>query len=311
MSARPDLPSMSGLRAFEAAGRHLNFRAAADELGVTQGAVAQQVRALEEALGARLFERRSRGVSFTSPGRAYHEAVGDAFGRLREATALLRPGPAKVTISVTPTFASRWLIPNLPDFTARHPDIDFRVLSTERVLSFHGDGIDLAVRQGRPPFGARLDAVRLFRQSVVAVASPELVAGRTLPLADREIAELPLLHDTHNLWPEFLRRAGIGAGERRRRNLHFSQTGLSVEAALAGQGLALASRFLVEGDLRAGRLVQVIDGSYAGTDDFHLLAPRAADRSPAVAVVREWLLSRGDPDACGPSPVAGSTARRP
>ena len=224
MAVQPALPSMNGLRAFEAAGRHLNFRAAADELGVTQGAVAQQVRALEEALGVRLFERRARGVSFTSSGRAYHAEVSDAFGRLREATALLRPGPAKVTISVTPTFASRWLIPNLPDFTARHPEIDFRILATERVLSFRGDGIDLAVRQGRPPFGAQLDAELLFRQSIVAVASPALVAGRTLPLDDRELGELALLHDTHELWPEFMRRTGIGGATPRRRNLHFSQT---------------------------------------------------------------------------------------
>ena len=297
MASRPDLPSMNGLRAFEAAGRHLNFRAAADELGVTQGAVAQQVRLLEEALELRLFERRARGVSFTSPGRAYHEEVSDAFGRLREATALLGPAPAKVTISVTPTFASRWLIPNLPDFTTRHPEIDFRILSTERVLSFRNDGIDLAVRQGRPPFGGQLDVERLFRQSIVAVASPELLAGRTLPLAEREIGELPLLHDTHNLWPEFLRRTGIGPGARKRRNLHFSQTGLSVEAALAGQGAALASRFLVRGDLDAGRLVEITARDYRGSEDFYLLARRLSHPPPAVAVVREWLLARRDPDA--------------
>ena len=287
---------MNALRAFEAAGRHLNFRAAADELGVTQGAVAQQVRALEEALGARLFERRARGVSFTPSGRGYHAEVSDAFARLREATALLRPGPAKVTISVTPTFASRWLIPNLPDFTTRHPEIDFRILSTERVLSFRGDGIDLAVRQGRPPFGAQLDVELLFRQSIVAVASPDLVAGRTLPLDDRELGELALLHDTHNLWPEFMRRTCIAVGTPRRRNLHFSQTGLSVEAALAGQGVALASRFLVARDLDAGRLVRVTASDYRGSEDFHLLAPRDERRQPAVTAVRQWLLSRADPE---------------
>ena len=216
---------------------------------------------------------------------------------LREATALLRPGLEKVTISVTPTFASRWLIPNLPDFTTRHPEIDFRILSTERVLSFRSDGIDLAIRQGRPPFGAQLDVELLFRQSVIAVASPQLVAGRTLPLTDREIGELPLLHDTHNLWPEFLRQTGIDVGARKRRNLHFSQTGLSVEAALAGQGVALASRFLVTGDLDAGRLVRVTAADYQGSDDFYLLARLVSYPPPAVAVVQEWLLARSDPEA--------------
>ena len=296
MPTQVSLPSMNSLRAFEAAGRHLNFRAAADELGVTQGAVAQQVRALELALGVRLFERRARGVAFTSPGRAYHQDVGDAFGRLREATALLRPELAKVTISVTPTFALRWLIPNLPDFTSRHPDIDFRILSTERVLSFRSDSIDLAVRQGSPPFGAQFETDLLFRQSIVAIASPELIAGKTLPLTERAIGELPLLHDTHNLWPDFLRQSGIAVGARKRRNLHFSQTGLSLEAARAGQGVALASRFLVAGDLDAGSLVQVTAGNYRGTEDFYLLARRES-QPPAVVVVREWLMSRSDPEA--------------
>jgi len=139
------LPPLNALRAFEAAGRHLNFRAAADELAVTQGAIAQHVRGLDKALGVRLFERHARGVAFTSPGHAYHQEVGAAFRALREATAILQPESSKVTISVTPTFASRWLIPNLAGFTASHPHIDLRVLSTERTLSFQHDGIDLAV----------------------------------------------------------------------------------------------------------------------------------------------------------------------
>lgn len=136
----------------------------------------------------------------------------------------------------------------------------------------------------------------LFRQSIVAIASPELIAGKTLPLTERSIGELPLLHDTHNLWPDFLRQTGIAVGARKRRNLHFSQTGLSVKAALAGQGIALASRFLVTNDLDTGRLLQVVAGDYSGAGDFYLLA-RREPQSSAVVVVREWLLSRSDPEA--------------
>ena len=245
----------------------------------------------------RLFERRARGVAFTSSGRAYHQEVSEAFDHLKDATARLRPQPSKVTISVTPTFASRWLIPNLPDFTAQHPEVDFRILSTERVLSFQNDGIDLAVRQGSPPFGAQFDVELLFRQSIVAVASPSLVEGKTVPLTESELGELPLLHDTHNLWPEFLRRTGSGVGQRRRRNLQFSQTGLSVEAALAGQGVALASRFLVERDLDAGRLIRVHASLFRGTGDFYLLGQRTRDQHVVIAVVRKWLVSRSDPEA--------------
>lgn len=295
LASLPELPPMNGLRAFEVAGRHLNFRLAAEELGVTPAAIAQQVRGLESALGLRLFEREARGVSFTSAGRGYHQFVSDAFSRLREATAALRPESSKVTISVTPTFASRWLIPNLPKFTATYPDIDFRILSTERVLSFRSDGIDLAVRQGKPPFGAQFDVDLLFRQSIVAVAAPELVDRKALPLGKRGISQLPLLHDTHNLWPEFLNQKYAGAEATTQRNLHFSQTSLSIEAALAGQGIALASQFLVAQELESGHLIQVVAGVLRGVDDFYLLARSSRRRQPAVDVVRKWLLSQKDP----------------
>lgn len=294
LSESSDLPPLNALRAFEAAGRHLNFRAAADELGVTQGAIAQHVRGLEASLGVRLFERGPRGVSFTAVGRAYHSEVSDAFARLSLATRQLKPETSKVTISVTPTFASRWLIPNLPDFTQKHPEIDFRILSTERVLSFQHDGIDLAVRQGKPPPGAQLSVDLLFHQRVIAVASPSLINDQTLPLNAKQLNSLPLLHDTHNLWPDFLNQTGFTAKRQSTRNLHFSQTGLSVEAALSDQGVALVSRFLVSRDLAAGRLVQVVDADYTGQDDFYLLAQQEPNRQTATGVVRDWLLASAD-----------------
>ena len=143
MPTSNDLPPLNGLRAFAAAGRHLTFRAAADELGVTQGAVAQQVRGLEDHLNLRLFLREPRGLAFTEEGRTYHIAISRAFDQMADATDALRTAPSHVTISVTPTFASKWLIPRLSDFTEAHPGIDLRITATERVASFHADGIDL------------------------------------------------------------------------------------------------------------------------------------------------------------------------
>lgn len=113
------LPPLNGLRAFDVAGRHLNFRSAADELGVTQGAVAQQVRQLEAHLEMPLFERLPKGLAFTPAGRGFHTRIAAAFEDLRAATETLRPEPGKVLVSVTPTFAAKWLIPNLPDFVQR------------------------------------------------------------------------------------------------------------------------------------------------------------------------------------------------
>ena len=204
MSNENGLPPLNGLRAFAAAGRHLSFRAAADDLGVTQGAVAQQVRGLEDHLDLRLFLREPRGLAFTEEGRAYHAAVSRAFSQLSEATVALRSAPARVTISVTPTFASKWLIPRLAEFTEAHSAIDLRITATERVASFHADGIDLAVRQGRPPFGASLRADLLFPQEIIAVCSPNLIACHDLPLDAASLSRMTLLHDSHDLWPKFI-----------------------------------------------------------------------------------------------------------
>jgi len=291
VSKKLNLPSMNGLRAFESAGRHLTFRAAAEELDVTQGAVAQQVRGLENDLGLRLFRRESRGLAFTAEGYDYHAAVSRALLQISNTTERLKPSPSSVTISVTPTFASKWLIPRLPEFTRKHPDIDLRITATEKMLSFHADGIDLAVRQGQPPSSARLTADLLFRQKVIAICSPVLLKDLALPQNETVLTKLPLLHDIHDLWPLFLQEYE-GEHTFPIKGLRFSQTTLCIDAALAGQGVALASRFLVERDLADGRLVQVVPKVLQGGQDFYLLAPRQ-HVSAAATKVCDWLKCSG------------------
>lgn len=289
------IPPLNALHSFDVAGRHLNFRAAADEMGVTQGAVAQQVRHLEAHLGIPLFERLPKGLAFTPSGRSYHARVATAFEELRAATETLRPEPDKVVISVTPTFAAKWLIPNLPDFSAAHPEIDLRILATEKVSSFQGDGIDLAIRQGHPPFGAALDAIRLFRQEIIAVAAPSLVAGHHLPLDPEILSRLPKLHDSHDLWPAFLRELQVK--DRGGHGLRLSQTALTMDAALSGQGVALVSRFLVKRDIAANNLVQVVSDALVGKQDFYLLAARGSKRGSSTQAVVEWFASKAESDA--------------
>jgi len=292
-----DLPPLNALRAFDAAGRHLNFRAAADEMRVTQGAVAQQVRALEGHLGMPLFERQPRGLAFTPAGRAYHARVATAFADLRRATDELRTAPDTVLVSVTPTFAAKWLIPNLPVFSAAHPDIELRVLATERVSSFHADGIDLAIRQGTPPSGAALRVVRLFRQEIIAVCAPGLVQDMPLPLDAHTLAGLPRIHDSHDLWPEFLKF--LSAPDCGGRGVRLNQTSLAIDAALSGQGVALVSRFLASRDLAAGALVEVSPRPMPGRQDFYLVAPRQALHGRAADAAFCWFQSMGEVDAQG------------
>jgi len=289
------LPPLNALRAFDAAGLHLNFRVAADEMGVTQGAIAQQVRLLEDHLGVKLFDRMPKGLAFTSVGRGYHAHISAAFADILSATNVLRPEPDKVLVSVTPTFAAKWLIPNLPDFSVANPEIDLRVLATEKVSSFHSDGVDLAVRQARAPFGAALDAFCLFRQDTIAVASPQLLEGQAWPVSMSTLSHLPKLHDAHDLWPEFLK--ALKTEDRSRNGLRLSQTALAIDAALSGQGVALVSQFLAARDIAAGNLVQVTTERFVGKQDFYLLADRKSKRSPATERVLQWLLSKAEPDA--------------
>lgn len=288
------LPSLNGLRAFEAAARHLSFRLAAEELGVTQGAVAQQVRGLEAELGLQLFDRLPRKLALTGDGRAYQADIGRAFALIAEATRALRPAPLPLTISVTPTFASKWLIPRLPDFTGRHPELELHILATERLSSFHVDRVDIAVRYGCPPFGPGVTAELLFEQDVIAVCSPALLQGREPPLRAGDLNGFVLLHDTHDLWPDYLAAFLCGAPVPNAKGIRFNQTSHAIDAALAGQGIALANRFFLDQDLADGRLVCPFEGSLRGDADFYVLTPRHR-RSGPVERVRDWLMEARTP----------------
>jgi LysR family transcriptional regulator, glycine cleavage system transcriptional activator len=184
---RHRLPPLNALRAFEASARHLNFRLAAEELGVTQGAVAQHVRGLEADLAIKLFDRLPRTLALTGPGRSYAAQLRRAFDLMMQATAALRPEPLRLTISVSPTFASKWLIPRLPDFTTAHPEIELQILASESLSNFQSDGVDIAVRQASPPFAADLLVDLLFEQELVAVCSPRLLSHPPRPLQPEEV----------------------------------------------------------------------------------------------------------------------------
>lgn len=285
------LPPLNGLRVFEVVTRHLNFRLAAEELGVTQGAVAQQIRGLEAELGLKLFERQPRTLALTEMGRSYAANIRRAFELIAEATEALKPEPKHLTISVTPTFASRWLIPRLPDFTAAHPDIDLRILATDRISSFQTDAVDIAVRYGRPPFGPGLNAELLFEQVIVSVASPLLIEKLGPPDESDNLTRYALLHDTHNFWPQFLERAYPNGATAAAKNIRFNQTSLAIEAAIAGQGLALASLFFVQDDIDAGRLARPFPTELRVGSDFYLVSPRKRRHPEPIAAVWNWLLN--------------------
>ncbi len=290
---------MKALTAFEAAGRHLNFRLAAEEIGVTQGAVAQQVRGLEADLRVRLFDRLPRGLALTEDGRKYLAPVQRALRLIADATDDLRPRQAVLTISVTPSFATKWLVPRLGQFTDCNPELDVRVVASQGLANFQSDGVDIAIRQGRPPFGPGLSSELLFPFAFFPVCSPTLQAGEHPIRNPEDLAHHVLLHDTHGLWPVFLETACGGRPQPVSRALKFSQTSLAIDAALAGQGVALASDPMVEDDLAAGRLCRPLDITIRSEIGFHVVTPRQPRNAGPVATMHAWLMSQSRIDASG------------
>lgn len=285
------LPSTRALRAFEASARHLSFRQAAQELAVTQAAVAQLVRQLEADLGVPLFERQVRGLALTQAGRSYQAPIRQALEMIAQATRALGERADSVTLSVTPSFAAKWLLPRLPAFVQAHPDIDLRVQASDRLASF-SDDVDLAVRLGEPPFGAHLIAEKLQEQALVAVGGPAVLPNRVKALTPRQLFSQTLLCDAHDAWPVFAQDILGEALPPLVRRLSFNQTSLAIDAAMAGQGIALVPACFVTTDLAAGRLQQVIVQAWRGTRHFYVVQPRGVVLRPAVAAVRQWLFAQ-------------------
>lgn len=292
---RRKLPSLNAIRAFEASGRHLNFRVASEELGVTQGAVAQQVRSLERQLGRVLFERQPRGLKFTAQGALYFSDLTRAFDQLAEATHRLLDKPSAVTISVTPTVATRLLIPSLATLNQSLPEVELRTVATEALSDFDRDQVDLAIRLTRLPVPQSLEYHLLFKQHLIAVASPALVQNRPLPVTPEEFIQWPLLHDSLNQWPDFLQLDRTLTGP------IFNQTSLALDAALSGQGVALACEAFVRQDLAAGRLIQLSTRQSQPEASYYLIRKRQNSHDAAAKAVWQWCLQQFSDESFKPS----------
>lgn len=249
--AKMRLPNLNGLRAFECAARHLNFRLAAEELNLTQGAVAQQVRKLEAALGLKLFNRKARGLELTERGSRYFADIHAALGQISLATAQLAPASRSVVLSVPPSFASMWLMPRLSAFEALHPEIDLQVIASETLSDFDTDGVDLVVRQTAPPFAAHLKSVLLTPFHLVAVASPGYLETAPRAAEPADFRAHRLLENSHHHWRQLL---GAEITAKAARIARFNQTALAIDAARAGRGIAIAPEALIDPDIAAGDL---------------------------------------------------------
>jgi LysR family glycine cleavage system transcriptional activator len=291
------LPSLNGLRAFEAAARHLSFTKAAAELNVTQTAISHQIRRLEEQLGVRLFRRQIRALALTPEGQAYLPDVGAAFADLRAATErLLRPRRQRIlTVSTLPTLGAKWLVPRLPAFQEAHPGIEVRISTSMRLVDLAREGVDVAIRFGRGAWpGLRADW--LMAEDIFPVCSPALLASPVPLRSPADLAHHTLLYVDYQRdeWQLWLTAAGVAAPETRgqtQRSLTFDLSILALQAAVDGLGVAIGHRSYVEADLAAGRLVAPFELSLPSEAGFYVVCPEALADVPDIAAFRSWLLA--------------------
>jgi LysR family transcriptional regulator, glycine cleavage system transcriptional activator len=289
------LPSLNALLAFEAAARHSSFTRAGAELGVTQTAISHQVRALEDELGAPLFRRSPQRISLTVQGQSWASELSVVFARLREANRRLRGRDvatrAVVSVSIIPSFGSRWLVPRLGRFLLAHPELDVRISASERLVDFALESVDLGIRYGAGQYPG-LVSTKLADDALVVVAAPSLAAQHA-EWQLRDLARQTLLHDDFpDAWARWFRARGRGVPAHIRQT-QLTDSGMLVEAAVRAQGVALARWSLAADELELGRLTLLFPRAAplpTGLGYF-ATAPRENLRKAAVAAFRDWVLS--------------------
>jgi len=309
------LAPLNGLRAFEAAARHLSFSAAADELFVTPGAISHQIAGLEQLLGVKLFIRGSRSITLTDAAKACLPLLTQGFATLRQAVTILENDIAvpPLTVNVAPAFATRWLLPRLAAFTKAHPDIALRLstglelIDAVRQESSSGPSSDLAVpadisiRFGRGVYPGFVSE-KLFEAEVSPVCGARLLGEELGETSLDDLRRATLLHhdtayfeDGKDDWAVWLEAAGLHDIDASR-GPRFSHAGLALEAAEDGLGFALGITALTARDILTGRLVAPFDLKLVSNYSYHLVYSDASKDRAELRTFRAWLLAEAARD---------------
>ena len=285
------LPQLNALKAFEATARHESFTRAADELFVTPGAVSHQVKALESELGIKLFIREPQRLVITEAGRDYLAVIRDALDRIALGTERLlqRQSSGTLTVSTSPNFAAKWLVHRLGRFAELHPAIDLRVSAALHHVDFAREDVDVAVRHG-DGVAPGLDVTRLCTEELFPVCSPDLLQ-RDPPLRQpSDLSAHTLLHlDNRQDWSKWLDVAGVEQVDLSRGPV-LNQASMVIDAAVAGQGIALARTALAAQDLISGRLVRPFALALPVSYAYWIVCPKATADLPKIATFRDWLV---------------------
>ena len=292
----PKLPSLNALQVFETVARHMSFQQAAKELDVTPTAVSHQIKVLEDSLGIMLFRRRPRPLALTKAGEALYPAIRDGFDTIERAIAKLTqiPEDNSLTVSVTPVFAAKFLVPRLSEFQQAHPEIDLRLQASNAVVDLRTQGIDLAIRYGRGNYQGFV-VRKLMSDVFVPVCSPRLLDDQYPLNKPSDLKHYPLLHfewihygsDAPN-WKTWLTLAGVDNIDYSR-GAKFDEETLAIQAAIAAQGVALCSSVHVADDVALGFLLKPLELSLAG---YNYYAVYLKNRSKEESILKlvEWLV---------------------
>src|SRR5258705_6469221 len=280
-------PPLSALRPFEAAARLESFSRAAAELHITHGAISHQVRALEAHLGTSLFARQGKRVILTAAGRVFAERVRGALEEIaRAAEAARTRHQSRLSVSVLPSFASRWLMPRLIGFMEAHPGIEVNVNASTVLVDFAADDVDIAIRFGQGPWPP-LACERFLDDEYFPVASPKMHRGKLKTPADLLQPGIRIMREDRDYWSPWFKAAGVAFEDRIRGPL-FNDSTYPLQAAARGEGVALARRSIVEDDLERGALKRLFDLSVASREHYWFASPRATADSPKSKAFRAW-----------------------
>ncbi|MGY5955630.1 glycine cleavage system transcriptional regulator GcvA [Kosakonia sp. BK9b] len=286
------LPPLNALRVFDAAARHLSFTRAADELFVTQAAVSHQIKSLEDFLGLKLFRRRNRSLLLTEEGQSYFQDIKEIFSQLNEATRKLQARSAKgaLTVSLLPSFAIQWLVPRLSSFNSAYPGIDVRIQAVDREEDKLADDVDVAIFYGRGNWpGLRVE--KLYAEYLLPVCSPLLLTGDKPLKKPEDLAQHTLLHDASRRdWQTYTRQLGLNLNVQQ--GPIFSHSSMVLQAAIHGQGIALANNVMAQSEIEAGRLVCPFNDVLVSKNAFYLVCHDSQAELGKIAAFRQWILAK-------------------
>jgi len=299
---RRKIPSLQALACFDAAARHESYTRAAQELALTQGAVSRQITALEEFVGVALFRRTRHGVLLTASGRDYATQVASRLAALEQDTldVMSHQGLGQVLqLAAVPTFATRWLIPRLPEFKAQHSDITVHIETRTRPFMFADTPFDAALFAGTPEqvtnwAGTR--AIKLLDEVVLPVCAPGLLQGAP-SLSPEAMADLPLLQQSTRplAWRQWFEAQGVAAPQALS-GARFELFSMTAAAAVHGLGVALVPKLLVDAELARGDLVVACDQPLPSNRAYYLVRPERDDNAPATQIFLDWLMLAATPE---------------